>query len=87
MQTFGRWADLKRHHNGAHAAAPTIFWCEYEGCPRSRKVGNSPFPRKDKLGDHVRVMHEGEDEEDNAAGEPQYEARSEATYLDYGNGF
>jgi hypothetical protein len=64
-QTFSRWYDFRRHFNGAHAAAPTVYWCDVEGCPRSRAVGDRPFPRKDKLGDHVEAVHdvqEGEEE-------------------------
>ncbi|KAH7082243.1 hypothetical protein FB567DRAFT_594735 [Paraphoma chrysanthemicola] len=56
-KTFGRWADLKRHHNGAHAMTPTVYWCRVRGCERSENVGGRPFPRKDKLGDHVAKIH------------------------------
>jgi hypothetical protein len=58
--TFGRWYDFKRHYNGAHAAAPIVFWCEIEGCPRSKAAGDRPFPRKDKVKDHFESVHGGE---------------------------
>jgi hypothetical protein len=58
--TFGRWYDFKRHYNGAHAAAPTVYWCDSEGCPRSKGVGDRPFTRKDKVKDHFESMHKEE---------------------------
>ncbi|KAH7350418.1 hypothetical protein BKA66DRAFT_431107 [Pyrenochaeta sp. MPI-SDFR-AT-0127] len=56
-KTFGRWYDLKRHHDGAHASQRKVFWCEEPGCKRSAAIGRRPFARKDKLMDHVRKMH------------------------------
>lgn len=56
-KTFSRWYDFKRHYNGAHATTPIVYWCEVEGCVRSKAVGNRPFPRKDKLDNHVEKMH------------------------------
>jgi hypothetical protein len=58
--SFKRWYDFKRNYNGSHAAAPTVYWCDFEGCPRSRGVGDRPFTRKDKVKDHVDSVH-GED--------------------------
>jgi hypothetical protein len=58
--TFGRWYDFRRHYNGAHAAAPTVYWCDFEGCPRSRGVGDRPFTRKDKVKDHFESIHKEE---------------------------
>jgi hypothetical protein len=55
-QSFNRWYDLKRHHDGAHAAAKPDFWCHVVDCDRSM-IGGRSFPRKDKLHDHVRKMH------------------------------
>ena len=54
-RTFGRRQELVRHYNGAHAPpdAGNMFWCEVPGCER----GIRPFPRKDKLNDHVRKVH------------------------------
>jgi hypothetical protein len=60
--TFGRSYEMKRHYNGAHATAPTIYWCEVEGCPRSKVAGDRPFPRKDKVKDHFESVHGGETE-------------------------
>lgn len=56
--TFSRWHELKRHFNGSHTAQGVgdEFWCEVLWCERSRG-GGYPFPRKDKLEDHVRKVH------------------------------
>ena len=59
QRTFNRWYDFRRHYNGAHATAPTVYWCESTGCPRSKAVGDRPFPRKDKLNDHIQAIHGG----------------------------
>jgi hypothetical protein len=56
-KTFSRWYDLRRHYNGAHAIMPIVYWCEDEGCSRSEPAGDRPFPRKDKLADHVEKIH------------------------------
>jgi len=54
-ETFNRWQDFTRHYNGAHVAedAGDRFWCQVPDCERAVR----PFPRKDKLNDHVRKMH------------------------------
>jgi uncharacterized C2H2 Zn-finger protein len=54
--TFGRWPDFMRHYNGAHAVEKKVYWCPSGGCMRS-EAGNNPFPRKDKMMDHVRQAH------------------------------
>lgn len=56
-KTFGRWFDLRRHHEGRHVAAGPIFWCHVDGCARSDMDGGRSFPRKDKLAEHVRKVH------------------------------
>jgi hypothetical protein len=58
-KTFGRLAELKRHHAGKHAAAgrKPQFWCPVEGCERSRAGQGEAFPRKDKMFDHLSRMH------------------------------
>jgi hypothetical protein len=58
-KTFGRWYDFRRHYNGAHAKMPTVYWCDVGDCARSKVAGDNPFPRKDKLNDHVQKMHRG----------------------------
>jgi hypothetical protein len=55
--TFGRWYDFKRHFNRAHPTAPTVYWCDFEGCARSRGAGDRPFTRKDKVKDHIDSVH------------------------------
>jgi hypothetical protein len=59
-KTFGRWNDFKRHYNGAHARTPIVYWCGVAGCSRSKAAGDRPFPRKDKLNDHIESMHHSE---------------------------
>ncbi|KAH7350403.1 hypothetical protein BKA66DRAFT_476284 [Pyrenochaeta sp. MPI-SDFR-AT-0127] len=58
-RTFGRAVDFDRHFNGAHASEEEkmVFWCPIIGCNRSEKEGNRAFPRKDKVGDHLRQAH------------------------------
>ncbi|KAF2125840.1 hypothetical protein P153DRAFT_94865 [Dothidotthia symphoricarpi CBS 119687] len=56
-RTFSRWPDFKRHYDGAHALEKTIYWCHVSECERSEADGKSPFPRKDKMKDHVRKVH------------------------------
>ncbi|KAI8941083.1 hypothetical protein NX059_002323 [Plenodomus lindquistii] len=56
-KTFGRWYDLKRHHDGTHAVQKPAFWCHMPGCKRNIVAGGRSFPRKDKLRDHLRKMH------------------------------
>jgi hypothetical protein len=56
-QTFSRLADLKRHFSGRHLIPRPEFWCLVPDCDRSQDNGNYPFPRKDKMKDHVLKMH------------------------------
>ncbi|OSS53705.1 hypothetical protein B5807_01620 [Epicoccum nigrum] len=56
-RSYGRWPDFLRHYNGAHAVKKKAFWCPKDGCARNRVGGNNPFPRKDKLKDHLRQAH------------------------------
>lgn len=58
-KSFGRWYDLRRHYEGKHAAETPQFWCTVKGCERSDGPGGRSFPRKDKLGEHVRKVHAG----------------------------
>jgi hypothetical protein len=58
-KTFGRWYDFKRHFNGAHATVRAVYWCPAHGCARGEAVGERPFPRKNKVNDHVEAMHGG----------------------------
>ena len=55
--TFGRQAELRRHHTTLHAAIKPNFWCQVSTCRRSENVGGKPFHRKDKLAAHVKSMH------------------------------
>ncbi|KAH7350405.1 hypothetical protein BKA66DRAFT_541164 [Pyrenochaeta sp. MPI-SDFR-AT-0127] len=58
-KTFSRPAELKRHHNTAHAARKPEFWCAIPSCKRSAAIeGGTPFPREDKLRDHVQKVHD-----------------------------
>ena len=54
-------ADLKRHHKSRHAPNRPEFFCNVDGCSRSKAGGNGiggrTFTRKDKLEDHVRAVH------------------------------
>ncbi|CBY00700.1 hypothetical protein IAQ61_011606 [Plenodomus lingam] len=58
-KTYNRPYDFYRHHNGAHAeeCMKTMHWCPVKGCPRSQAHGNHPFPRRDKVKDHLRQGH------------------------------
>lgn len=58
-KTFQRSYEFDRHYNGAHALEKTVYWCPVEGCPRSEGAGNQPFPRNDKMTDHLRKVHPG----------------------------
>jgi hypothetical protein len=60
-KAFTRWYDLRRHYDGTHANNGPVFWCQVHGCERSDLEGGRPFPRKDKLSDHVRKVHEKSD--------------------------
>ncbi|KAF2821707.1 hypothetical protein CC86DRAFT_386092 [Ophiobolus disseminans] len=53
-KTFGRSVDLRRHMLSRHEEL-LQFWCKVPHCTR----GGRPFPRKDKLADHVRKVHSG----------------------------
>ncbi|KAF2994917.1 hypothetical protein E8E13_000524 [Curvularia kusanoi] len=55
----GRWHEFARHYNGKHAANPKVWWCPEAGCARSEATENKPFPREDKLKDHLRQAHRG----------------------------
>ncbi|PSN64690.1 hypothetical protein BS50DRAFT_499054 [Corynespora cassiicola Philippines] len=59
---FGRLADLRRHHDQAHARNRLQFFCPYDGCPRSNAIGGgqgrSFGTRKDKRDEHVKNVHE-----------------------------
>ncbi|KAJ8105499.1 hypothetical protein OPT61_g10138 [Boeremia exigua] len=57
---YNRWPDFLRHYNGAHAVERKVFWCPKDGCARSKANGNNPFPRKDKMNDHLRQAHSDE---------------------------
>jgi hypothetical protein len=60
-KTFTRWYDLRRHHDGTHSNDGPEFWCHVNGCERSETPGGRSFPRKDKLSDHVRNAHRGDE--------------------------
>jgi Zinc finger, C2H2 type len=51
--TFARAGDLKRHEK-VHFPRQRTFHCRYSGCERKGARG---FYRRDKLRDHVRVVH------------------------------
>ncbi|KAH7394375.1 hypothetical protein BKA66DRAFT_400147, partial [Pyrenochaeta sp. MPI-SDFR-AT-0127] len=53
--TFGRLAELKRHHATRHERPK--FFCPVDGCERSLKNGGRGFPRKDKMVDHLERKH------------------------------
>lgn len=55
--TFGRLPDFTRHYDGRHAHQGPTFWCPEQGCPRSEGNGGKPFPRKDKMMDHMQKIH------------------------------
>jgi hypothetical protein len=55
--TFKRIQDLKRHNNTHHSRHAGRFWCPVDGCARSMKSGGNPFPRKDKMIDHLERVH------------------------------
>lgn len=46
-----------RHYNGSHAVEKKAFWCPLAACARNEAAGGNPFPRKDKMMDHVRQAH------------------------------
>ncbi|KAF1973300.1 hypothetical protein BU23DRAFT_568319 [Bimuria novae-zelandiae CBS 107.79] len=62
--TFGRMADLRRHHSQHHAKNRAEFFCSVTGCPRahaptggkSRSFGT----RRDKRDEHERNVHKKE---------------------------
>ncbi|KAI8941085.1 hypothetical protein NX059_002325 [Plenodomus lindquistii] len=55
-RSFGRFAELRRHHDSKHATLKPEFWCDQPLCERSL-TGGRPFHRKDKLRDHRRKVH------------------------------
>ncbi|PSN59258.1 hypothetical protein BS50DRAFT_260724 [Corynespora cassiicola Philippines] len=55
--TFGRQAELKRHHTTFHAVNKPKFWCHMPACRRRMSAGGEAFHRKDKLMAHIRSMH------------------------------
>lgn len=55
-KTFSRPAELRRHYDTVHIVKRQ-FWCLVQSCERSVSAGGKPFPRQDKLRDHVRSMH------------------------------
>jgi hypothetical protein len=56
-RTFSRPAELKRHYTTTHASRKPALWCPFATCERSAIIGIKPFPRKDKLKDHIRQRH------------------------------
>ncbi|KAH8728449.1 hypothetical protein GQ44DRAFT_47519 [Phaeosphaeriaceae sp. PMI808] len=58
-KTFGRIAELKRHHACTHGMAgkKPQFWCPIADCERSRGGAGEAFPRKDKMVDHLSRVH------------------------------
>lgn len=62
---FGRQADFRRHHTNVHAKSKTEYFCTFVGCDRSRRPskkgkGRSFGNRRDKMEEHVRTVHEKE---------------------------
>ncbi|KAF2033183.1 hypothetical protein EK21DRAFT_59426, partial [Setomelanomma holmii] len=58
-KTFGRLAELKRHHKCKHEtlARKPQFWCPVGNCDRSKSGAGGSFPRKDKMMDHLSRKH------------------------------
>jgi hypothetical protein len=54
---FARATDLRRHHDGKHEENKPEYFCPDVTCDRSYHNSN-PFPRKDKMMEHARNMHE-----------------------------
>jgi hypothetical protein len=62
-KTFGRAAELKRHHVSCHDGfgnKKAQYWCPVSGCERSKTGDQGSFPRKDKMIDHLERMHKDE---------------------------
>lgn len=57
QKSFTRWPDLDRHRKDVHRTSTELFWCDEPHCGRNRLKKTRPFYRKDKLADHVRLMH------------------------------
>jgi hypothetical protein len=58
--TFGRLAELKRHHASKHGTSGVRrpqYWCPIDGCDRSKRFQGNAFPRKDKMTDHLSRVH------------------------------
>ncbi|KAJ9669205.1 hypothetical protein H2201_000556 [Coniosporium apollinis] len=55
---FTRGADLQRHIKTVHVR-DEAFYCEVKGCRRHEHAigGQRPFPRKDKMMEHMRTVH------------------------------
>ncbi|KAF9691863.1 hypothetical protein EKO04_010086 [Ascochyta lentis] len=61
--TFGRPAELKRHHASCHkgyGSKKPQYWCPVSGCDRSKVGHKGSFPRKDKMMDHLERAHRDE---------------------------
>ena len=61
--SFGRPAELKRHHASRHkgyGSRKPRYWCPVQGCNRSKTGKRGPFPRKDKMMDHLERIHRDE---------------------------
>ncbi|KAF2824778.1 hypothetical protein CC86DRAFT_266303, partial [Ophiobolus disseminans] len=56
-KTFNRQAELRRHYDTTHAPRKPEYWCRVASCQRSHANGGYPFPRRDKLRDHMRKVH------------------------------
>jgi hypothetical protein len=56
-KTFNRQAELRRHYDTIHAPRKPEYWCRVASCQRSQANGGYPFPRRDKLRDHMRKIH------------------------------
>lgn len=62
--TFGRMADLRRHHAQHHAKNRVEFFCREPGCPRAHVpaggASRSFGTRRDKRDEHERNVHKRE---------------------------
>lgn len=54
--TFSRSYDVTRHKESVHLGQGKA-WCDVVGCKRSMGSGGRPFPRADKLRDHMKKAH------------------------------
>jgi hypothetical protein len=73
--TFGRLADLRRHHDQQHARVRHQYYCSYHGCSRSNAVGGgkgrSFGTRKDKRDEHERNVHKKPTDDNRESYSPQ----------------